>query len=105
MEPYSTHWFPTKSGYMRLRFPELRDWSGVVHVSGSVDDPAAPLFVRLSSDPGFAGATFEVRVEESADGIDWFEQRPSRLLFEYGPAPAKPDRTAQPESPDLQQPD
>lgn len=65
---------PTKSGFVRLKFPGLQDWSGTVHVAGNVDDPAGSLVVHVVSDAAFQGVPFDVRVEESADGVNWVER-------------------------------
>ena len=72
MRPYVTPLIPTKAGFVRLRFPELRDWSGEVRVSGLADTRAESLVVSVLSDPG-SGPPLDVRIEESADGVDWAE--------------------------------
>lgn len=87
MEPYVTSCFPTKFGYMRLRFPELRDWSGEVRVSASEGDPAEPLVVSVWSDAG-SGPPLDVRIEESQDGVHWTEAAsPRRLVDILGERP------------------
>ena len=79
MRAYVTPCVPTRTGYLRLRFPELRDWSGEVHVTGLADDPVASLLVTVRSDAGFA--PLEVRIEESADRVCWSEcASPSRRI-------------------------
>lgn len=70
---YTTHSIRTQNGLLRLCFPELRDWSGEVRISGVADDPSAPLAISVSSDPGF-GPPLDIRIEESTDGIDWVER-------------------------------
>lgn len=72
MQPYVTPLIPTKTGFVRLRFPELRDWSGEVRVSGLADAGAESLVVSILSDPG-SGPPLDVRIEQSADGVDWAE--------------------------------
>ncbi len=71
MDAYVTPCVPTRTGYLRLRFPELRDWSGEIHVTGLADDPLASLLVTVRSDAGFA--PLDVRIEESADRVCWSE--------------------------------
>jgi hypothetical protein len=89
---------PTKTGFVRLRFLTLHDWSGTVHVTGNVDDPAGSLVVAVTSDALFQGVPFEVRIEESADGVHWAERSrgPRRVDVVAGtrlPAPpARPGR-------------
>lgn len=79
MEAYVTPCIPTRTGYLRLRFPELRDWSGEIHVTGLADDPVASLLVTVRSDAGFA--RLDVRIEESADRVCWSEcASPSRRI-------------------------
>jgi len=89
---------PTKTGFVRLKFPHLQDWSGTVHVTGNVDDPAGSLLVAVTSDPAFQGADFDIRIEESADGVNWAERAtgPRRIDVVAGtwlPAPpTRPER-------------
>lgn len=79
MNAYVTPCVPTRTGYLRLRFPELRDWSGEIHVTGLADDPLASLLVTVRSDAGFA--PLDVRIEESADRVSWSEcASPSRRI-------------------------
>jgi hypothetical protein len=74
MEAYVTPCIATKTGYLRLRFPELRDWSGEIHVTGVAGDPTASLLVSVRSDAGFA--PLDVRIEESRDGVSWTQCAP-----------------------------
>lgn len=72
---------PTKTGFVRLKFESLQDWSGTVHVTGNVDDPSGSLVVHVASDAAFRGVPLDVRIEESADGVEWVERtgRPRRI--------------------------
>lgn len=85
---------PTRSGFVRLKFPSLQDWKGNVHVTGDVDDPAGSLVVAVVSDAAFQGVPLDVRIEESSDGVNWVEdaRRPRRIDVvrgERGAAPAR----------------
>ena len=62
----------TKTGYVRLRFPELRDWSGTVFISGPADGEEGSFNVAVVSDSFFADAApLACVIETSDDGVDW----------------------------------
>lgn len=61
----------TKTGFLRLRVPLTQDWSGTIHVTGDVNDPAGSLVVSISSDAAFRDTAVDVLAEESDDGVHW----------------------------------
>ncbi|MCE9637720.1 MAG: hypothetical protein K8T90_18630 [Planctomycetes bacterium] len=86
---------PTRNGFVRLKFPSLQDWSGTVHVTGNSDDPGGSLVVHVMSDAAFQGVPLDVRIEESADGVNWVERadQPSRTdVAVSAPTRARRDR-------------
>jgi len=90
--PYVTTLISTKSAFMRLRFLELRDWSGEVRISGLADEPARPLVVSVASDQG-SGPPLDLRVEESADGVEWKPSGRAMVRAEFAVSSANsPDR-------------
>lgn len=60
-----------KRRFVRLLFPEIRDWSGEVRVTGPVGGARGPIVVSIRSDADWKGELLPCVVEGSEDGLLW----------------------------------